>query len=175
MRYKNIYILSKSLEQEKYRLLKLIYNKIPQIKSFFCFEEEDLPIPQNCEPNSVIIIDDVLCLKKDKDKIRMYFCYGRHKNLDIFYLYQTYTHIDKHLLRDNCNFLILFKQDELNLKHIYEDHLRTISDVSFENFKNFCNFCWEKTNGFLTIDKDRPTNNGKFKCGLDKTLSLQSL
>lgn len=118
LRYKNVYILSKSLQQEKYELLRALYTKVPEIKAFFCSNEDELPDPQNCLPDSIIIIDDVLCLKKDKDKIRMYFCYGRHKNLDTFYLYQTYTHIDKHLLRDNCNLIILFQQDELNLHQV---------------------------------------------------------
>lgn len=172
LRYKNVYILSKSLEQEKYQLLKKIYTKVPQIHAYFCHNEEDLPTPQNCKPNSVIIIDDVLCLKKDKDKIRSFFCYGRHRNLDIFYLYQTYTHIDKHLLRDNCNFIILFTQDDMNLKHIFDDHIN-IEECTFDIFKQLCKLCWGIKNGFLTIDKEKPINNGRFRKNLDKFFSFK--
>jgi len=41
---------------------------------------------------------------------------GRHKNIDSFYLCQTYS--PKHLIRDNANFIIMFKQDDLNMRHI---------------------------------------------------------
>jgi len=40
---------------------------------------------------------------------------GRHKNMDSFYRCQTYTHIPKHLIRDNANMIIMFKQDDLNM------------------------------------------------------------
>ena len=48
---------------------------------------------------------------------------GRHNNIDSFYLCQTYSHIPKQLLRDNANMIMLFKQDELNLKHVFSDHV----------------------------------------------------
>ena len=50
---------------------------------------------------------------------------GRHRLIDCFYLCQTYAQIPKHLIRDNLNFLVLFRQDEMNLKHIYGDHVNT--------------------------------------------------
>lgn len=170
IRFKNIYIVSKSLEQEKYKLLRNIFAKVTGLKSFFLDFTEDLPTPDQCLPNSVVIIDDVLCLKADKDKIRGFFCFGRHKNIDIFYLYQTYTHIDKHLLRDNCNLIILFSQDFTNLKHVYDDHL--IGDVTFEDFTNICRICWRERFGFVAIIKENDINNGKIRKGIDNFISI---
>ncbi|KYN28024.1 hypothetical protein ALC57_02564, partial [Trachymyrmex cornetzi] len=43
---------------------------------------------------------------------------------------QTYARIPKHLIRDNANLLILFKQDGTNLKHVYNDHVNT--DMSYD-------------------------------------------
>lgn len=43
---------------------------------------------------------------------------------------QTYTRTPKHLIRDNANLIILFKQDDLNLKHVHADHVG--ADMAFE-------------------------------------------
>jgi len=45
------------------------------------------------------------------------------------FLCQTYTHIPKHLVRDNANMNIMFKQDDLNMHHLYRDHVNT--DMSY--------------------------------------------
>lgn len=171
--FENIYILSKSLEQEKYQLLKTIFQKVKGLKAKFLATADELPLPEQCPRNSIVLIDDVLCLKSDKDKIRAFFCFGRHRNIDVIYLYQTYTHIDKHLLRENCNFIILFAQDTLNLKHVYEDHL--MGDCSFDDFKEICQLCWREKFGFLTIVKENDINNGKLRKGLDTFISLSPM
>jgi len=67
--------------------------------------------------------NDVACEKQNN--IRSYFCMGRHKNTDSFYLCQTYTHVSKHLIRDTANMIIMFKQDDLNMRHIYRDHVNS--------------------------------------------------
>jgi hypothetical protein len=54
-----------------------------------------------------------------QDNMRQYFSMGRHRGIDCFYLCQTYTKVPKHLIRDNANMIILFKQDELNLICLY--------------------------------------------------------
>lgn len=172
LNFENIFILSKSLEQEKYKLLQSIFKKVKGLKAKFISRTEDLPSPETCPPNSIVLIDDVLCLKADKDKIRAFFCFGRHRNIDIIYLYQTYTHIEKHLIRDNCNFVILFEQDGLNLKHVYEDHL--MGDCSFDEFKEICKLCWAEKFGFVTICKENDINNGKLRKGLDTFVTLPS-
>jgi len=61
---------------------------------------------------------------------------GRHKNIDSFYLCQTYSHLPKHLIRDNANFIIMFKQNNLSMRHIYRDHINT--DMSYETFVKIC-------------------------------------
>ena len=62
---------------------------------------------------------------------------GRHGLID---LCQTHSRIPKHLVRDNVNFLVLFRQDEMNLKHIYDDHVNT--DMPYSKFKELCSACW---------------------------------
>ena len=65
----------------------------------------------------------------------------RHKNIDCFYLCQTYTNIAKHLTRDNANMIVAFKQDEMDLRHIYNDH--DIGDMSFHQLLDMCDRCWK--------------------------------
>ena len=78
---------------------------------------------------------------------------GRHKNVDCFYLCQS-AQTPKHSVLDNVNFLVIFRQDDINLKHIYSDHGNT--NMSHSSFKNICLTCWKESNcNFLVIDKDR--------------------
>ena len=95
---------------------------------------------------------------------------GRHKLVDCFYLCQTYTRMPKHLIRDNANLLILFKQDDLNLKHIYNDHVG--ADITFDQFKNMCAMCWSNNYEFLVINKECDINNGRYRKGFDHYISI---
>ena len=47
------------------------------------------------------------------------------------FLSQIYARIPKHLIHDNANLLILFKQDGTNLKHVYNDHVPTCRTTNF--------------------------------------------
>jgi len=109
-----------------------------------------------------MIFDDVAC--KNQDNIRSYFCMGRNKNIDSFYLCQTYTHIPKHLIRVNANFIIMLKQDDLNTRHIYRDHIKT--NMNYKTFVKICQKCWEDKHGFLLISKDIEMDNGRHRKGL---------
>jgi hypothetical protein len=102
--------------------------------------------------------------------IKSYFCFGRHKNTDCFYLCQTYSAIPKQLIRDNANLLVVFQQDMTNLKHIHDDHVTV--DMSFQKFKDLCSQCWRDKYGFLVIDKDSPLDNGRYRQGFDKFIYI---
>lgn len=163
LKFENIYIYSKSLFQPKYDQLKKIIAPIKGMGYYTFSENNDVQPIEEAKNNSVFIFDDVACEKQNN--MRSYFCMGRHKNIDSFYLCQTYTHIPKHLIRDNANLIVLFKQDDLNLKHIYTDHVNT--DMSFEQFKNMCAECWREVYGFLVVNKDCPIDNGRYRKGFD--------
>ena len=67
-----------------------------------------------------MIFGDVVC--ENKDNTRVYFCIGRYLGIHNFYLCQTYSRIPKYLVRNNANFLVIFRRDEMNVKHIHDDH-----------------------------------------------------
>lgn len=104
--------------QPKYRYLESVLANMEDIGYYTFSNNCDVMPPSEALQNSVFVFDDVACDRQQV--IREYFSMGRHSKIDCFYLCQTYTKIPKHLIRDNANFIVLFKQDQLNLKHIFE-------------------------------------------------------
>lgn len=163
LKFENIYVFSKSLFQPKYQMLKEVLALTKGVRYFPYSENDEIIDPSLARSNSVFIFDDVAC--DEQDKIRSYFSMGRHKNIDAVYLNQTYSKIPKQLVRDNANLIVLFKQDDMNLKHVYNDHVTT--DMSFESFKNLCCECWKNTHDVLVIVKDNELNAGRYRKGFD--------
>jgi len=160
-KFENIYIFSKSLYQPKYEYLEKLIKPIKGM-GYYTFSHNE------AKNNSIIIFDDVACEKQDN--IRSYFCMGRHKNIISFYLCQTYSHIPKHRIRDNANFIIMFKQDDLSMRHIYRDHINT--DMNYETFVKICQKCWEDKHGFLLFSKDNEMDKGRYRKGFYKFIII---
>jgi hypothetical protein len=167
LRFSNIYLYSKTLDQPKYQFLKQVLQSLNDGKNkenigFFEFEEGDHIIPPNeAKPFSIIIFDDVVGC--DQKIIRDYYCFGRHYYIDCFYLSQTYSFIPKQLIRDNANFIVLFSQDLTNLVN---------GDMSFEKFQALCNNCWKDSYDFLVINKDCDLHDGRYRKGFDKYIKI---
>ncbi|VVC38052.1 P-loop containing nucleoside triphosphate hydrolase [Cinara cedri] len=169
LRFENVYIYSKTLDQPKYKLLKRIINEIDGVKIFTFFENDKVISPEKVLPNSVFIMDDVI--GEQQAVIREYFSRGRHNNVDIFYLAQSYSKVPKQLIRDNANLIVLFKQDETNLKHVYNEHCS--GDMSYIEFKHFCNTCWNRDRfAFVVICKDNERDNGRYRFGFDTYVAI---
>lgn len=168
LKYENIYIYSKSLHQPKYKYLEQLMSTIPEL-GYYTFSNncDVIPIEQS-KRNSIFIFDDIACDKQDT--IRSYFCMGRHNDIDSFYLCQTYTRIPKHLIRDNSNFMCVFKQDNKNLKNIYNDHVN--SDMTYKQFQEACVECWTEKYGFIVIDKDSSIQKGRYRKGFDNFIQI---
>lgn len=169
LRFENVYVYSKSLEQDKYKYLERILNSIDGMGFYKYSSSEEVIEPANAKPNSIFIFDDVICDKQNN--IRSYFCMGRHRDVDCFYLTQTFTRVPKHLIRDNANFIILFKQDDMNLRHIYNDY-SIACDMKFDEFRKMCNMCWREKYGFVVIDMDSEPNNGRYRKGFDSFVQI---
>lgn len=164
LRFENIYIYSKSLNQPKYKYLQTLLEPLEDIQYFPFNNHAEVVHPDDVLPDSIMVFDDIACEKQDN--VKAYFCMGRHKKVDCFYLCQSYAQIPKHLVRDNVNLVILFRQDEINLKHVYDDHVN--SDMTFNQFKSLCSKCWrDDKHSFLVINKDSPVNKGRYRKGFD--------
>lgn len=168
VRFENVYVYSKSLYQPKYQYLATLLKPLKEVGYFPYSDSEAILHPSKAKENSVFIFDDVQ--SERQAVIRDYFSMGRHSKVDCFYLCQTYSHIPKHLIRDNANLIILFRQDELNLKHVHLDHVTT--DMTFDQFKALCALCWKDSYGFLVINKDCDLQRGRYRKGFDKYIYL---
>lgn len=168
LKFNNVYIFSKSLHQPKYKLLDKILTETSEVNFYKYSENDNIMEPNQAHPYSIFIFDDVAC--ENHNSIRTYFAMGRHNNVDSIYIGQTYSKIPKQLIRDNANVLVVFRQDDTNLKHIYCEHVGT--DMGFPVFKEICGKSWEDRFGFLVISKDHPLDNGRYRIGFDKFISL---
>lgn len=170
LRYQNVYIVSKSLFQKKYENLKKAFDMVPEI-GFYTFTAcDDLENPENCKKNSVVIFDDISATNEGNEKLRKFFSMSRHKGISCFLLCQSYSRVSKSLIRDNANFIIVFNQDALNTKHIYDDHLST--DLDFKTFQNICAYAWSKPYGFLIIDTEKSIYKGKLRSSFHHFITL---
>lgn len=168
LRFENIYLYSKSLYQPKYDYLRILVRPLKDI-GYFQYEDGEVVIPpEQIRCNSIIIFDDVASC--DQSIIKSYFCFGRHKNTDCFYLCQTYSSIPKQLIRDNTNLIVIFQQDMTNLRHIYDDHVNV--DMTFQDFKDICASCWKERYGFVVIDKDCALSSGRYRKGFDTFINI---
>ena len=102
--------------------------------------------------------------------MRNYFAMGRHNGVDTFYLCQTYSTVPKQLVRDNANLIILLKQDEMNMRHVFTDHVTP--DMTFEQFRQLCGKAWAEDHGFLVICKDFGLDKGRYRVGFDTFVQL---
>lgn len=165
VQYDKLYVYSNTLCQPKYRTLRAVFadleGELGKEIAVFHSSQADLTLPENLDPTvrNALVFDDVLLDKQNI--IERYFAQGRHSNAHVFYCSQSYTRIPKQVVRDNANLLVLFPQDELNMKHIYENHVG--GDMDFAEFKATCRSCWERPFGFLTIDKTRALTQGRYK------------
>ena len=94
---RDIYIITKS-PPEQYTNSKI---KIEEIS--------DEIKPLNEYENGIIVFDDILGSSNSKF-IDQFFIRGRHNNLDIYYLSQSYFDLPMRTIRNNSNKIILFNQ-----------------------------------------------------------------
>ena len=122
-----------------------------------------IPDPSELDPEkkNLLILDD--CYLGKQNKAEAYYSRGRHNNCDTIFLSQNYFRLPRQTIRENCNFLISFKQDTRNLTHIHADHC---SEITLEEFRDFCNRVWKRKHAFVTIDLTSGMENGKFRKNL---------
>ena len=102
---RDIYIITKS-PPEQYSNSKI---KIKEISNEIK--------PLNEYENGIIVFDDILGSSNSRF-IDQFFIRGRHNNLDIFYLSQSYFDLPKRTIRNNSNKIILFNQTLKGIEHI---------------------------------------------------------
>ena len=97
----------------------------------------DLPLPQDVDKKfkNLFIIDDSMLLSQSV--IKQYFTHGRHNNINVIYLTQSYFQLDKKSIRDDANYLILFPLGKTDIKNLYQ----FLTSTDFKNKNDFELFC----------------------------------
>ena len=159
--FENIYIFSKTLYQPKYQELESVLENIPEIDFFKYPNAKSVPSLEEVKPNSIMIFDDIASEPGKNRHLQSYFSMARHKHVDTIFLNQSYTNIFKHLVRENANMILIFRQDNLNLKHIFDDHVTP--DMKFGKFCEMCSLAWNSSaHGCLLICKECEPSKGRY-------------
>ena len=79
---------------------------------------------------------------KEAKDIDAFFTRGRHQNLDIYYISQSWYELPKNTIRNNCSRIMLFPQTLKDITMIYND----ISGLhmNFSEWQTFCRDAWKK-------------------------------
>ena len=88
--------------------------------------------PINKYKGSVVIFDDMLGAKNSSE-IDEFFTRGRHEDLDVYYISQSYFGLPRQSIGNNSDRLILFKQTLRDVQSMYYDI--GAYDMKYDEFK----------------------------------------
>ena len=116
--------------------------------------------PINKYKGSDVIFDDMLGAK-NSSQIDEFFTRGRHEDLDVYYISQSYFGLPRQSIRNNSDRLILFKQTLRDVQSMYYDI--GAFDMNYDEFKQMCHKAWDEKYNYLCIDVTRNKNEGKYR------------
>ena len=116
--------------------------------------------PINKYKGSVVIFDDMLGAK-NSSQIDEFFTRGRHEDLDVYYISQSYFGLPRQSIRNNSDRLILFKQTLRDVQSMYYDI--GAYDMNYDEFKQMCHKAWDEKYNYLCIDMTKNKNDGKYR------------
>ena len=109
---------------------------------------------------SVVIFDDMLGAK-NSCQIDEFFTRGRHEDLDVYYISQSYFALSRQSIRNKSDQLILFKQTLRDVQSMYCDI--GAYDMKYDEFKEMCHKAWDEKYNCLCIDVTKNKNKGKYR------------
>ena len=143
------------------------YNKI---------EIEDVSVEEDLGDKSIqdfqnccVVFDDML--DSNQKLIDPFFTRGRHNDLDVYYLSQSYFDLPKRTIRNNSNIIILFQQTLKDVEHIYRDIAG--SDKSNDEFKSLWREAWRDNYNYLIINRLEDKNGSKYMICNESNLQYQ--
>ena len=116
--------------------------------------------PINKYKGSVVIFDDMLGAK-NSSQIDEFFARGRHEDLDVYYISQSYFALPRQSIRKNSGRLFLFKQTLRDVQSMYQDIGGF--DMIYDEFKEMCRVAWSEKFIYLCIDMAKNKNDGKYR------------
>lgn len=93
IKFENVYIYWKTLEQPKYIMFKKILNEVPDVNLFKLHENDTVVASKKALPNSNFIFHNIIF--KSQNIIRSYFLRSRYNKIYVCYLAQSYLYVPK--------------------------------------------------------------------------------
>ena len=90
-----------------------------------------------------------------------FFNRGRHEDLDVFYISQSYFALPRQSIRNNSDRLILFKQTLRDVQSMYYDI--GAYDMKYDEFKEIHHKAWSDRFNYLCIDVTKNKDEGKYR------------
>ena len=84
----------------------------------------------------------------------LFFTRGRHKNIDIYYISQSWYELPKNTIRNICSRIILVHERLKDITMIYHYDFSGLH-MCFSEWRNFCREAWQKRYIYIQIDKDK--------------------
>ena len=127
---------------------------------------EDVSVEEDLEnrtiqgfQNCCNVLDDMLdSNQKLKDP---FFTRGRHNDLEVYYLSQSYFNLPKRTIRKNSKIINLFQQTLKDVEHIQRDIASF--DMSYDEFKRLCREAWKEKYNYLLVNRLEVKNGCKYK------------
>ena len=147
-------VLEKIGDQRPIHIITRSPNQYPNYKT----SNEIKPIDKY--KGSVVIFDDMLGAKNSSQRDE-FFTRGRHEDLDVYYISQSYFGLPRQSIRNNSDRLILFKQTLRDVQSMYYDI--GAYDMKYDEFKEMCHKAWDEKYNYLCIDMTKNKNEGKYR------------
>ena len=109
---------------------------------------------------SIVIFDEMLGAT-NSSQIDEFFTRGRHEDLDVYYISQSYFALPRQSIRNNSDRLILFKQTVRDVQSMYHDI--GAFDMIYDEFKEMCRVSWSEKFNYLCIGMTKNKNEGKHR------------
>jgi hypothetical protein len=118
----------------------------PTIKCLLRSDSTKIPQPESLDKNkkNLIIFDD--CIDENQDLAKKYFTRGRHSSCNVIFITQNFVQLDRHSIRGQANFFILFKQLNTDLTRFFKDNISTY-ETEIKKFKTKANTSLRKKYG----------------------------
>ena len=97
---------------------------------------------------------------RNSSQIDEIFTRGRHEDLDVYYMSQSYFGLPRQSIR-NSDRLILFEQTLRDVQSMYYDI--GAYDMRYDEFKETCSIAWSEKFNYLCIDMNEKTNEVKYR------------
>ena len=156
-------IMGRTWCEKTFLMLSLIKDENPDDVFIICKTDNQKPsknlnqsreiLPLEDSGNTTFVIDDISGWKQAIG-FDVFFTRGRHQDLDIYYISQSWYELLKNTIRNSCNRIMLFPQSIDDITMICKDISKVI--MCFSERRNFCREArWKRYNYIQNYeDKD---------------------